>query len=216
MRATQFRACTGVKFDRAGADARSMVGAHIPARERPVPRRGRLGVHASESGFTLIELVIVAVITAIMFAIVLPSIQNARKAPEGPGLEVAASSLWRGMSRYRADYRGAFPPSGAIISASGQGSVQAAGTALKGTLKGPSGQPYMERFPVLPNDSERPIRVYPAKPASSSAPYLVLTVAGQSGRLEAYDSRGARRWCRAVETISSGGFEMGGAGRVAC
>ena len=193
-----------------------MVGAHNPACGVPVRMHGDARVRPGERGFTLIELLVAIVIISVLFALLLPSVDSARKAPERPGLEVAASSMWRAVARYRADYRGAFPASAPLVSASAQASPQAANATLKTALRSPSGQPYLDSFPVMPGNSQKPIRIFTAKPASYKDPYLLYVSAGQVGRLEAWDSRGKRAWCRAVENIAVNRFQNGGAGQVAC
>jgi prepilin-type N-terminal cleavage/methylation domain-containing protein len=191
-----------------------MAGAHTPAgRDRVRARDGR---GMPERGFTLIELLIVMIIIAIVTAMVMPSVRSARQAPDGPGIEVAASSLWRAIGRHRSDHRGQFPAPAAIIAASTAESTNEASTQIQTALRSPSGEPYLRRFPSLPGNSSRPIQVHVAPPGVTGTPYLVYTVAGQTGRMEGYDSGGRLRWCRSVQTITGDQFQNGNAGRIAC
>ena len=173
-------------------------------------------VRAREDGFSLIELLVVLVIISILMAAVLPSIRNARKAPDGPGLEVAASSLWRASMRYRADHRGTFPPTSALTGPSSQSSVTGASSQLKSTLKSPAGEPYLTKFPSMPTNSQVPVPVRTSSAGATGSPYLVYSSSGFTGRLEAYDANGKRRWCRAVSSVGTAQFENGGGGRIAC
>lgn len=169
-----------------------------------------------EFGFSIVELLVVMVIIATVLAIVLPSVQGARRAPDGPGLEVAASALWRATSRYRVDHRGEFPPSSTLINASNSETIAGASSALRSSLKSSSGEPYLATFPSLPTNSSRPLPIRAAQESSSSTPYLVYTESGLSGRIEAYDNYGKRRWCRSVSSIDPSEFEVGGSGQLEC
>lgn len=201
----------------------SMVGAHIPAthsRVRAHPSyRSRSG--RSERAFSVVELLVVLVIVGLLIALVAPSLRNARRAPEGPGVELAAGSLWRAIGRYRADNRGGWPSAATMASISSSGTVSGASTAMRATLRGPSGEPYLQVWPTHPTDSARPIRVIAGSgtPAASNVtgePHLMYASTATSGWLAAYDSRGKRRWCRSVQSISGAAFENGAAGGIAC
>jgi prepilin-type N-terminal cleavage/methylation domain-containing protein len=194
-----------------------MAGAHTPPGEYRVRERGRGRLpERAERAVTLIELLIVMIIIAIVTAMVLPSVRSARQAPDGPGIEVAASSLWRAFGRHRSDHRGLLPASAPIVAASNAATTNHASNQIATVLRSPSGEPYLLRFPSLPGNSSRPIQVRTAPAGATGTPYLVYVVAGQVGRLEGYDSGGRMRWCRSVQQVTGAQFQNGGGGRITC
>lgn len=58
----------------------------------------------------MVELLVVLIICAILFAIVLPQLGNQRQKTAGPQTNVGAAAIWRGIQSYRMDNGGAFPP----------------------------------------------------------------------------------------------------------
>lgn len=91
-----------------------MVGAHTPARCVPVPSGGVVGARSRlrdrEGGFTIVELLVVLIICAILFAIVLPQLGRTRQKTSAPLTNVGAAAIWRGIQNYRIDNGGTFPP----------------------------------------------------------------------------------------------------------
>ncbi|MEO6867600.1 MAG: prepilin-type N-terminal cleavage/methylation domain-containing protein, partial [Gaiellales bacterium] len=91
----------------------------------------------SDAGFTLVELIVVVLIIGIVFSMVAPSLRSARRAPEGPNIELAAGTLWRAVDRYRSDRRGALPPTANMVAASNSTTLQAASANMRGFLRSP-------------------------------------------------------------------------------
>jgi prepilin-type N-terminal cleavage/methylation domain-containing protein len=139
----------------------------------------RANGRSSEGGFTIVELLVVLIICAILFAIVLPQVNKTRQKTGGPTVNVAAAGVWRGIQHYRMDTGGAFRPIGQLQSPS--------------TFADPGGVRYVKRWPE--NARGGPIQVSqgPATPTSATpAPgALVYYASGVTGYLIGYSDTGS-------------------------
>lgn len=105
-----------------------MFDALIPARGSVVRVHGRAQVRArSEAGFSLIELLIVMIVLAILFAIALPGVRNASDAPNAPSTAIAGGTVWRAIQTARLESGGTMPAA-AELTGQAAGLVDAAGT----------------------------------------------------------------------------------------
>jgi prepilin-type N-terminal cleavage/methylation domain-containing protein len=171
-----------------------MVGAHIPARCWPVRERGCVAVRprrrGEESGFSIVELIVVLVIVAILMAAVLPQLNKVRRNTGGPTTNIAAAAIWRGVQNNRIDNGGNFPPLSML---------QNGGT----TFTDPGGIKYVKRWPqdskgapmeVLsgsgtPPTANLPLPAGPVPPGSSIGK-VVYFANGTSGWIVAYSDTG--------------------------
>ena len=96
----------GLKPTRARADESTMPGAahHAAGARRARRRRG------TESGFSLIELIVVMILVAIALLAAIHTMTSIRRSSTDHHYQTAATSLWRGIGAYRQDHKGALPP----------------------------------------------------------------------------------------------------------
>lgn len=161
-----------------------MVGAHTPASGAIVRTHGRTHMRArSEAGFSLVEILIVMIVLAILFAIALPNIRTASDGPNAPATAIAAGVVWRGVQMARLESGGAMPTTTEM-------SNQAAG------LLDPAGVRRIRPWPETGRGEPIPIAVSNAVTPSTTGPpnSLAYGVAGgatpSTGWLVGYGPKG--------------------------
>lgn len=172
-----------VKLCRGSADKGSMVPVHDQPCPEPVPSCGRRRAGGFESGFTIIELLVVLIIVAVLMVLLAPNALNQHRSSANPALNASAGAIWRGVQRYRMDNRGTFPNASMVKPTTPSTFVDAAN------------EPYIRRWPAGPDGLAQQVTTassatIPVSVAATPNGQVLYYGAGNVGWVAAYSPHG--------------------------